>query len=275
MLSRTHGKWLDPLRIFKRKLKLAMRHLVGRQIALTRLHRITSDSVRQLPVLCISLPLDTAKRNYMRKQSRKAGFEEFRFIAAVDGRRTSTTELIAQGLYDDELARRYEGRSLTAGDVATTLSHAKAHRTVVSEMREVALILEDDAVFQEDRLNSIDLSLLPAGWDVCLLEAWLRDSCPRDVIHGNIFGMASYRGGAGAYLLSLNGARKLLSVSRPVIHPGDGAFTWYNRHLLEPNMPWHERVPQSLNVFLLYPFPVVNGSLSGHWRTPLRAGVVY
>lgn len=209
----------------------------------------------------------------MARQVGKLGLDAFRFVDAVDGRTVPMREFAAKGLYDDAMARRYEGRPVSGTNVALCLSHFAVWELVVREAWPVALVLEDDAVFQGAALDCVEMGLLPEGWDVCLLDAYLRHKPPRGHVRRNIFTMESYRGGTAGYLLSAQGARKLLRIATvPVCHPVDGYMTWYNRHRLEGCPPWSELSLEPLESFLVYPRPVLNGSLAGHWGTCVGTG---
>lgn len=264
--------WLDPLRRRKLRVKCTWRRWVGKEVSFAKLCPLVSDRIRHLPVLCISLPSDQAKRRFMARQAQRLGLKNFRFFDAIDGRVSSIRDFSAKGLYDDSLAVGYEGVSLSPPTVALTLSHFAVWEEIMREGHSLAMVLEDDAVFRGNLLDSVNVDMLPAGWDVCLLESWLRQKPPKENVEGNIFTLASYKGGSGGYLISSCGAEKLHHMSSPVFHPADGYFTWYNRHRCEKRSPW-ELLPL-LSVFLVYPQPVINGSGAGYWKSGLGTGVI-
>lgn len=66
---------------------------------------------------------------------------DFTHLEAVDGRGKPTT---AFDSYDDMLARRFFGRSMTSGEIGCYLSHVKAARAVVESGADMGLVFEDD-----------------------------------------------------------------------------------------------------------------------------------
>ena len=206
----------------------------------------------------------------MQKQADRLGITGLNFVDAVDGSKLTIDSFITSGLYDGELAVRYEGRQLGVNIIATALSHANVWEIVAFGNKDYVLVLEDDAIFRSNLFESVNPSLIPKKWDVCLLEAWLRNRPPKGYIWGNCYDLRSYIGGAGAYLLSQRGALKLFGVSKPVIHPADGFFTWYNRHLSEKKPPIVFQTKEQLHTYLWFPLPVINGSTAGFWTSSLR-----
>jgi GR25 family glycosyltransferase involved in LPS biosynthesis len=261
---------LNALRRRKQRAAVYWRRTVGRRLALARLRPLESDSLRSLPVFCISLPSDTRKRQFMRHQVDRLGFRAFSFLDAVDGRRLSPDVFAARGMYDDALARRYEGRGVSAANIALCQSHFRIWQTIADSGFSAALVLEDDAVFATEGLQRLDLAALPPEWDVASLDAYLHQKPPLGSIGGALYSLESYRGGTAGYVLSLSGARKMLAMAAvPVCHPIDGYMTWYNRHRLGESDPWRRMNLAPLHVVLVYPRPVLNGSLYGYWPSAI------
>nr|WP_299338380.1 family 16 glycosylhydrolase [Allomuricauda sp.] len=123
--------------------------------------------------------------------------------------------------------------SMTKEEVAVSLSHIKAWRTLIQQNRAYALILEDDIYFETEfaeGLNQIWNELIPGDTNTCTFDLLYLSF--REVEHGyekrhfskslNI----SVRGlwWLSGYVLSLEGARKLLN-ELPVEGPID---LWMN-----------------------------------------------
>lgn len=98
---------------------------------------------------------------------------EYRFIEAVDGKE----------MEDGDYERYLHGRpadEMMKSEVACTLSHCKAYRTMLQEGTKMALILEDDVLFNEPNilslLQSIE-SIQPQRYITLLTYYWcLEDS---------------------------------------------------------------------------------------------------
>lgn len=270
MESNRSEKWLNPLRRRKQRLVALWRCVVGKRLALSQLKPLPSGGVRGWPTFCISLPSDKAKRRFISEQARRLSLESFSFLDAVDGRSVSRDVYTERGLYDDALARRYETSSVSASNIALCLSHFRLWSAIASAGHPATMILEDDAVFHGRRIAALDPYMFPPEWDIVFMDSYVRHKPPRGRIHGTLFSMESYRGGTAGYLVSSRGARKLLRMaSVPVCHPIDHYMWWYNSHRIEGREPWKNMELPPLHEYLVYPRPVMNGSLWGCWPSAI------
>jgi GR25 family glycosyltransferase involved in LPS biosynthesis len=261
---------MDRLRGRKQRLMALWRSLVGKQLALRRLRPLNPEGLREVPVFCISLASDADKRRYMKAQVRRLGFRSFRFFDAIDGRNLDPGYFAERGLYDDRLARKYENTFVSAPNIALCQTHFALWRLLADEIKGASLVLEDDAVFVGASVSALAPAVLPADWDVVLLDAYVRHKPPRGLISPNVYSMESYRGGTAGYLLSAKGARKLLRLaSVPVCHPIDGYMGWYEHHRLEGVDPWRRLDMPPLSAYVVYPRPIENGSLAGFWPSAI------
>lgn len=76
-----------------------------------------------------------------------------KWIEAVDGRNLSDTQLCE--IFDQKKAFQTYGRYLKGGEVGCALSHRKCCQEFLNTDDEVALIVEDDLVWQDDNVCSI------------------------------------------------------------------------------------------------------------------------
>ena len=93
----------------------------------------------------------------------------FRMEEAVDGQGLSEAELSAA--YDDEVARRRYGRSMTHAEVACFMSHRAVWR-LIAESGRAAVVLEDDAILEPaffDQVLQANESELSINADIVLL----------------------------------------------------------------------------------------------------------
>lgn len=115
------------------------------------------------PVFVINMATDSARREVMRARLDKTGVG-YEFFPAVDGRGFDLSQLAA---YDGAKRRRYFGRDMLPGEMGCLLSHRNIYEKMVTENIPVAVILEDDVVFEEDFREAL-LTLLGTKikWDV-------------------------------------------------------------------------------------------------------------
>jgi glycosyl transferase family 25 len=152
----------------------------------------------------------------------KAGLE-FDRVSAVDGKQVNFSDVARPWL-----AKWYIGRRLAAGAVGCFLSHRKIWREMLENNISQALILEDDATLVdwdprilEIDLQDLDLDLLRIGANHLhnlVTQKPLRQTSIR-VLERSL--STEPTAGAGAYIISLDGARKCLKVGKvwfPVDH---------------------------------------------------------
>jgi glycosyl transferase family 25 len=221
-----------------------------------------SASLRQTPVLCISLTTALRKRELMLRQARSLGLEQFEFVDAVDAKSLDRDALVRTQLLDDQSTMRYHGQTLTLREVACSLSHRLAYERVAAQGWTRALILEDDALFVSHRAARADLAALPSDADCCFLNTFLEQTPPRDPVRPGLYRDTSYSGSAAAYIVTSTGAEKLLAASAPVMHAADGLLGRCMKRLPPPSPGWRqEGAPITLTCYLCYPDIVLNGSV--------------
>jgi glycosyl transferase family 25 len=169
----------------------------------------------KIKTYCISLKRATERREKSKQECQKLGLP-FEFITAIDGKTLTNNEIIETG-YNEVLAKKlrnkYQSRGLSHTDIAIALSHLKVYKKIIENQTPIALILEDDAVFNFDKkyLNKI-LTELPNDWEICLL--FHGGLCKK--FSGHIYKFKVPPGFLVCYLLTLKGAEKLLKLSRPL-----------------------------------------------------------
>ncbi|WP_157020163.1 glycosyltransferase family 25 protein [Mesorhizobium xinjiangense] len=144
----------------------------------------------------------------------------FTRIAATDGRTLSTTEL-------DHWVDRNADRRLAPGEVACFLSHRRCWQRIVDEGLPYAVVLEDDLHFGLDaELVLGDASWIPPGTDVVKIETKL-DPTQIDkavtaaVGERTLHKLRDKHVGGGAYIVSSEGAQRLLQMSQSLSNPVD------------------------------------------------------
>ncbi|MDE3174644.1 MAG: glycosyltransferase family 25 protein, partial [Pseudomonadota bacterium] len=164
-----------------------------------------------IPVYVINLARSADRRAFMRDALARAGVGG-EFVAAVDGRR----------------CRARGPRALSAAETALILSHRKVWRRLLRGAADFAVVLEDDAHLGHDFA-----ALLAADWgahsfDAVKLETlfhrvWLTR---RGAAQGAraLHRLGSEHFGTAGYLVSRNGARKMLALTRGLDQPVDHAL---------------------------------------------------
>ena len=231
---------------------------------------VINKTMRDIPIYCISLKQATTRRSFMDKQVAKAGFTNFNFIDSVDALSLNIDTLMKEGIYNDALSKKYHGRSLNLGEIACSLSHGKIYEIIAKTLHPFALILEDDALFVTKRINAVDISIFPSGWDIVFLNSFYSSTPPEGNIKNNLYSTQSWKGSCAAYLISLKGATKLAKSYKPVFHAADG---FVGRCMACPEDHEHDFKGQGgatiIDAYLIFPDCILNGSSVGFWNTTL------
>ncbi len=217
----------------------------------------------------INLDRATARRDAMVPRLDALGLT-FRLFSAVDGR--VEAERLAPTV-DEQAYRRNTGSVLLPGKIGCYHSHLRVWDEFLASPNEVALVLEDDVVFHDDFLESVDAALSVAEhWDIVRFNC-IRAKLP--VTQGTVgrYRLNAYVGpftGNGAYLIHRATASRLrprlLPMTRPLDHELNRFFIHeYRQRGLEPwsshvddagdstitgqqfgdvrKFRWHERLP--------------------------------
>jgi glycosyl transferase family 25 len=202
------------------------------------------------------LTLPRAGSRQARLAERLAGLR-YELWNGVDKRDLDRDRLIADGTYDERLARRLHrhGEIMPLGGVACALGHRAMHERMLAETWERMLVLEDD-VFPLEDLAPLPRTLaqLPPNWDLCYLgyfkyervtpalrvkqAVYLVQSAlrlmkwtPGEVLrlYPRPFSENLRRAGlhhcTHAYAVSRAGARKLAAAARPIAQNVDDFIT--------------------------------------------------
>lgn len=118
-----------------------------------------------IPIFLISLPQDSARREEIDRQFPRY-YPQMNVIDAVMGKELTAGEYY-QHLVKSRTAEK--GRPMTPGEVGCALSHIKACKALLETDAEYGLILEDDVIGDDNRIEQVFglINLLPR--DVLLL----------------------------------------------------------------------------------------------------------
>ena len=198
------------------------------------------------PIFVISLAWATCRREMMRARLDARGFK-YEIVDAVDGAALASGDC-GNRLRQDIMRRKY-GRELLPAEIGCYLSHYNLWARFAADEIPCALVLEDDADINDDFASVVaDVLALNCRWDVVhlaarrreLVDAAFRGLAGRDYVFGRFKQRLL---GTHAYLINLNGARKLLDICREISEPVDRAWGhWWHTGLafycVSPDVAW-------------------------------------
>ena len=181
------------------------------------------------PIYVISLTHATERRASISKRLTAAGVT-YKIIDAVDGAKFDTNT-IADRLRQDKFRAKYD-RAMSPGEIGCFLSHYDLWQRMVTEQTPFALVLEDDAEWDDDFFRVVtDLMQSKYYWNVVHLaspEVGRIYSVLETV--GNNRQLARFKlpmGITAAYLIDLDGAKKLLTQCDEIYEPIDAQWVLY------------------------------------------------
>ena len=109
---------------------------------------------------------------------------------------------------------------ITPGAIGCYASHLRAYKQIIAERAAATLVLEDDAILDDDLAEVIrqTLAMLPAGWDMVHLGQSPRHAVKPLSALANDRTLVRYSripSGTVGYLISLAGAKKMLDPAIP------------------------------------------------------------
>ena len=181
-----------------------------------------------LPVFAISLARATDRRASISRHLDATGVP-YEIIDAVDGSALDLTEL-SDRLSPEKFRIKY-GRKFSPGEIGCYLSHYNLWRRIVEQGIDCAIVLEDDAVLDEDffevtsRLINLDWQ-----WGLVLLSSHDRkfDRVLCEVCNGRRLVRHKRRAwGAAAYVIRRSAAEKLLTYCHEIRAGIDALYSEY------------------------------------------------
>lgn len=255
--------FLNGLRHIKHRSTAIVRESTTRRKLFRGLRPLHTTPLVEIPIFCISLKRKKWRRGMIVRQMKRLGFRTWSIFDAVDGCNLDRRELESIGTYDGDSIRQRFRSDLSMGNIGCYLSHVALWRRVADDRLPVALVCEDDVIFSADRLDRIDLSLLPHNWDIVFLHALVATAPPSGHVHQDVYTIQSYGGSTAAYLLSQSGARKLLDRAMPIRSAIDGFVGARMRDEISVGDQVEYRA------FLIWPPCAWNGSLDGAYTSTI------
>ncbi|MBK2001317.1 glycosyltransferase family 25 protein, partial [Campylobacter sp. 2018MI35] len=183
--------------------------------------------------LIINLKKATQRKKYISQLCQKYKLD-YEIIEAVDGKTIDKNEYLNIVDYDKML--NFHKRKLGLGELGCSLSHKKCYEKMLREDVNHAIILEDDAYFDERLLNFLkyinefpkDLELLLLGHqrqvyndDGFRIESPYSRRFVKKIANYKIRRLISRGNGTYGYFITKNGALKLLSHLKKMYLPID------------------------------------------------------
>jgi glycosyl transferase family 25 len=185
------------------------------------------QSNSMIPIFVISLTRSQDRRAAVERQMKRLGLS-FAFWDAVDGKALGGEALAA---VDFELAEKMCGNALSLGEVGCALSHISLYEMMTEQSLERVIVLEDDIHLHMHFRRIVEEAIAVSSADILFLHHGKAKRWPwyRPLPEG--YRLARYcrpsRRSArsiistAGYVLTLNGARKLLNHAYPVRMPAD------------------------------------------------------
>ena len=181
--------------------------------------------MKKIRTYVINLKESADRRKYMSELLSPVDILDVAFIDAVNGKQMTVGEL--EKSFDQNGAFRIYGRILRAGEVGCALSHLKCAQALIDSDQDVAIIMEDDLVLQDqDPASVLDASrnLLRTDRPAIVLfsgDYWFTGRKP----FSGKYRLAKVREAvcAQAYMLNRAAAKVMLSMDRT--HLADDWFS--------------------------------------------------
>lgn len=180
-----------------------------------------------IPAFVICLERETERRQRIQKHLDTLGID-FSFTSAVDGRLLTASE--KEQYYSEPLSIKTRGRQLASGEIGCYLSHSRIWEKVVNENISQVLIIESDAVFSEEAVRVINaINTKNIDWELLML--FYRECFPAFrgrlpiTSQSKLVRFSNKTSCATAYLVTLEGAHKLLKKAYPIQMPVDDYMT--------------------------------------------------
>ena len=191
------------------------------------------DGSLKIPIFIINLKKNIERKKHMEVLCAKYNFRPI-FVDAVDGEKLTKEQ--RDKCYSKNKAISHLGRELSNSEIGCALSHISIYKRIIKNNMEMAIILEDDVVFNENLLEVLRLTYkYPSNWDLILLGHYSYQALPKNsslqasfwqrhkLTNKHFVGRpAVHCWGTHGYIINVKGAKKLLSELKYIYLPIDG-----------------------------------------------------
>lgn len=200
----------------------------------------------------INLEQDIEKKEKITKLCDSLGID-YEVIKAIYGKALSEEEIKENTYPKEEQLKRFK-RELSLGEIGCAMSHRYCYQRIIDDNLEDAIILEDDAIFNEELLEFLkykdefprDLELLLIGHymqvyndDGFRIESQHSLRFNKNIAKWKIKRLVSGGNGTHGYYLTKNGAVKLLDKMQKIYIPSDhytAKHDYVNMYALFPSI---------------------------------------
>ena len=174
----------------------------------------------------INLKVRQDRRDYMSNIMSHYGWD-FEFFEAYHGRSLNIDDLIKRGILDKS------GTWMSLNTIGCSMSHLDIYDKLLASGDEACVVWEDDAViYRSKRFFMKDFEMVPKDFSI-LLAGYLSELGPhnrwkRDYSVNSVCYKLPTHGvppiGAQCYVISRQGAERMLEIGRPIKWPADGLW---------------------------------------------------
>jgi glycosyl transferase family 25 len=214
-----------------------------------------------LPILVINLGRSKARLEFMQNQLDEFGLR-FERIPAVDGAQMNDVDF-SRFSFESPIAYAPDRIvAWTPGSVGCFLSHRQAWERAAQSDSPYTAILEDDLFLAADAVPLLSgYEWIPSGADLVRLETTservvlrspgaLIHDLPKEVAkRRSVYSLRTTTTYAGAYIISKDGAQRLLAVNKKEIDKVD--FFLFSKR--------HSKISRSMNIFQVAPAVAIQG----------------
>lgn len=179
---------------------------------------------QSFPVYVLNLDRSKDRWDSLQSHAQEAGVEVLR-VPAVDGKLLRPEE---KRNFDDAGFRRDHGKIASMAEIGCYLSHLKALELIAKGDAPAGVIIEDDIRFSDAFVPAVEAAMALQGWDVIkLIHNRLVGFRPVQKLTDDVaIGRTTHGplGNAGAYIVSKDGAAKLLQALQIMHLPYDVAL---------------------------------------------------
>lgn len=158
------------------------------------------------------------KANIIRELKRQ-GIKKFKFIEAINGYGLKKSE-IKKIIYKNHQGINKWNSKMSMGQIGCALSHLKIYKLILKERFDVALILEDDAIFKkklDKKLQEFILKNFTKKPQVTLISE-IKEFYKNSIIKKNQYGIVDVTNAffTHAYFINKGAAKKILKFNYPI-----------------------------------------------------------
>jgi len=179
------------------------------------------EVAEDFPIIVISL-IDSLKRRFSIQRALDELGLTFQFYDAVDGRMQLPLEYEKQ--IDRVLTKQYRGAPMSNAEYACALSHTGVYNYILDNNLSGAIVLEDDAIPQQQLRQFIsgdhyrDFNMVFLAHGESFVYRWTRQKLFQNVA---VYNAAMNPWLAAAYTINANVAEQLLTKMIPIRFPAD------------------------------------------------------